>query len=489
MSDTAKPSAQPPSEPSSHSASSPASQSASPSAHQPPRPPSPPPGSPPPKRGGIGRLIIIVILLILIVLVVLHVVRQRQPKRTASAQVVTVSKATLGQMPETLSALGTVTPIATVTVLPQLSGYLTSVPYTEGEDVKKGQLLAQIDDRQYQISKQQEEAQLAKDKAALAQARSDLARYQQLSQQKSIAEQTFVDQQFLVQQDEAAVKSDIAAIAQYNLDIEYCHITSPVSGRVGLRLVDPGNYVTASSTTGIAVVTTMQPTTVEFAVPQDSLGKVLQRFNTGEKLPVTAYSSDNSRQIETGALYAISNQMTTSTGTVTLRASFPNADNALFPNEFVNVKLLVDTLQNAVLVPTPAVQSGAPGNYVYLVNQDSTVSVHKVTIGPSDGAHTVIASGLSEGDTVVTDGMDRLSDGAKIRAAAARPASGASGASVAAAASAASGSAPGSEPEASPGETVNGAVSASAASGASGASGTHAHRHHAASDASASQAS
>ncbi|WP_118182672.1 efflux RND transporter periplasmic adaptor subunit [Paraburkholderia phosphatilytica] len=454
MSDTTRPSAQPPSPSSSepHRSSSP--------------PPSPPSGQPPAKRRHTGRWVLIIIVLILIVLVVLHILRQRQPKRTAAVQVVTVSKAALGAMPETLSALGTVTPVATVTVLPQLSGYLTSVPYTEGEDVKKGQLLAQIDDRQYQISRQQEEAQLAKDKAALGQAHSDLARYQQLSQQKSIAEQTYVDQQFTVQQDEAAVKADMAAIAQYNLDIEYCHITSPVSGRVGLRLVDPGNYVTASSTTGIAVVTTMQPTTVEFAVPQDSLGKVLARFNTGAKLAVTAYSSDNSRQIETGTLYAISNQMTTSTGTVTLRASFPNADNALFPNEFVNVKLLVDTMQNAVLVPTPAVQSGAPGNYVYLVNPDSTVSVHKVTIGPSDGTHTVIASGLNEGDTVVTDGMDRLSDGAKIRAAAARPASGAAGAS---------------------GAAEGGASEAAEASGASGA---HAHRGHAASGAAAaSQAS
>ena len=191
--------------------------------------------------------------------------------------------------------------------------------------------------------------------------------------------------------------------------------------------------MTASSSPGIVVITTMKPTTVQFTVPQDSLASVLQRLNTGANLPVTAYSSDNSKQIATGTLYAVSNQMATGTGTVTLRATFANDDEALFPNEFVNIKLLVDTMQNAVLVPTPAVQTGAPGDYVYLVNANNTVSVHKVTLGPSDGKNTVIASGLAAGNTVVTDGMDRLSDGAQIKAAPAQ-AAGASGASGAAAA-------------------------------------------------------
>jgi multidrug efflux system membrane fusion protein len=405
-----------------------------------------------PKRSRRGLILFAVIVLVLIAVVVVHVLRQKKPVRAPAAQVVTTATATLGSMPETLSELGTVTPVATVTVLPQLSGYLTAVGYHEGQDVQKGQFLAQIDPRQYEIDKQQAEAQLAKDRAALAQARSDLARFTQLNEHKSIAEQTFVDQQFLVQQDEAAVKSDLANIAQFDLDLAYCHITAPVSGRVGLRLVDPGNYVTASSSPGIVVITTMKPTTVQFTVPQDSLASVLQRMGTGANLPVTAYSSDNSRQIATGMLYAVSNQMATATGTVTLRATFANDDEALFPNEFVNIKLLVDTLQNAVLVPTPAVQTGAPGDYVYLVNANNTVSVHKVTLGPSDGKNTVIASGLSAGNIVVTDGTDRLSDGAPIKAAPARAASGASGAS------AASGSEAGSE-----------------ASEAGAASGAHAH--------------
>ncbi|WP_233833850.1 efflux RND transporter periplasmic adaptor subunit [Paraburkholderia sp. ZP32-5] len=393
--------------------------------------------SPPPKRSRRGLIVVAIILLVLIVLVVAHVLTRKKPARENPAIVVTVTRATTGSMPVTLSELGTVTPTATVTVLPQLSGYLTEVGYHEGQEVQKGQFLAQIDPRQYQISKQQAEATLAKDRASLAQARADLERYTQLNERKSIAQQTFADQQFLVQQDEAAVKSDLANIAQFDLDLAYCRITAPIAGKVGLRLVDPGNYVTASSTTGIVVITTVKPTTVQFTVPQDSLASIVQRLNTGAKLPVTAYSSDNAREIATGTLYAVSNQMATATGTVTLRATFANDDEALFPNEFVNVKLLVDTMQNAVLVPTAAVQTGAPGDFVYLVNSNSTVSVHKVKPGPSDGKNTVILSGLAEGNEVVTDGMDRLSDGAKIQPASAKAAAAAAaGVSSASAASA-----------------------------------------------------
>ncbi|NLP63520.1 efflux RND transporter periplasmic adaptor subunit [Paraburkholderia sacchari] len=394
---------------------------AAPQAPTPPTPPTPkaPDAPPPPKRR--GRWILALAVLVLVALVVMHVLRGKKPEHGAVAQVVTVAPATLGSMPVTLDALGTVTPVATVTVLPQLSGYLTEVGYREGQEVVKGQFLAQIDPRQYEISKEQAEAQLAKDRALLAQARADLARYTQLHEKQSVAEQTYTDQKFLVAQDEAAVKADLANIKQFELDLAYCHITAPVSGRVGLRLVDPGNYVTASSSTGIAVITQMKPTTVQFTVPQNSLSSVLQRVNAGAKLPVTIYSSDNTRQLATGTLYAISNQMATATGTVTLRASVPNDDEALFPNEFVNVRLLVDTMENAVLVPAPAVQNGAPGDYVYLVNADNTVSVHKVTLGPGDGKHTVIVAGLAAGQRVVTDGLDRLNDGAKIQPSEAKP--------------------------------------------------------------------
>ena len=358
----------------------------------------------------------------LIILVLVHLLAGKPAARAPAPQVVKVARASSGDMPVILAELGTVSPVATVTVLPQLSGYLTQVGYREGQNVAKGQFLAQIDPRQYEIDLQQAQAQLLKDQAVLAQARSDLARYEQLRAQKAIAEQTVIDEEFTVKQDEAQVKTDEANIAQDKLDLVYCHITAPVAGRVGLRLVDPGNYVTASSSSGIVVITTMKPMTVEFTVAQNDLDKVIQRFQSGATLTVTAYSSDNTRKIAAGTLYAISNQMATSTGTVTLRATFPNDDEALFPSEFVNVKMLVDTLNQAVLVPTPAVLSGAPGDYVYLVNSDDTVSVRKITLGPSDGTNTVILSGLSIGDTVVIDGTDRLSNGAKISIA---PASGA----------------------------------------------------------------
>jgi multidrug efflux system membrane fusion protein len=372
-----------------------------------------------------GRWIIGALVAVLIIFIIWHILAQKKPARAAPPQVVKVAKAVLGDMPETLSELGTVAPVATVTVLPQLSGYLTEVGYKEGQDVKKGQFLAQIDPRQYEIDLQQAQAALLKDQASLDQAHSDLARYHQLQAQKAIAEQTVTDQESTVKQDEAQVESDRANIAQFKLDLIYCHITAPVAGRVGLRLIDPGNYVTASSSPGIVVITTMKPTTVEFTVAQNDVAKVIERVNSGAQLPVTAYTSDNNQEITTGTLYALSNQMATSTGTVTLRAKFENDDEALFPNEFVNIKILVDTLTQVVLVPTPAVLSGAPGDYVYRVNANKTVSVQKVTLGASDGRNTAILSGLTAGDTVVVDGTDRLSDGAQISiSTAAAPAAG-----------------------------------------------------------------
>jgi multidrug efflux system membrane fusion protein len=408
------------------------------------------------KRVGFRRTgwVLALVAAVLILVVLVHLIKRKPPPKGAAPQAVKVAQATIGDMQETLTELGTVTPTSTVNVLPQLSGYLTQVGYREGQDVAKGQFLAQIDPRQYEIDLRQQEAALGKDQATLDQARSDLSRYQQLREQKAIAEQTVADQEFLVKQDAAQVQSDRAQIAQYQLDLVYCHITAPVAGRVGLRLVDPGNYVTASSSPGIVVITTMKPTTVEFTVAQNDLGRVIDRERSGAKLPVTAYSSDNSREIATGTLYALANQMATSTGTVTLRATFPNADEALFPNEFVNVKMLVDTLHAAVLVPNPAVLSGAPGDYVYLVNADHTVAVHKVTLGPSDGQHTAIVSGLAAGDTVVIDGTDRLNDGAKI--------------SVAPAASSATGAA-----SATSAPHAAGARHRSASAASAGASGQH----------------
>jgi multidrug efflux system membrane fusion protein len=325
-------------------------------------------------------------------------------------------------MPVTLEALGTVTPEATVTVLPQLSGYLTQVGFTEGQDVTAGEFLAQIDPRPYQVQLEQYQAQQAKDAATLAQAKSDFARYATLQSQNSISAQQVADQKFLVMQDAATVQVDQANIDTARLDLEYCHITAPVAGKVGLRLVDVGNYVTSGSTTGIAVITTMSPMTVIFSVPQTELAPILARLQAGASLTASAYSSDDTTKIADGTLTAVSNQAATGTGTVNLRAQFANTDEALFPNEFVNIHLLVDTLKNATLVPSPAVQSGAPGSYVYVVNADNTVSVTTVTTGVTDGTNTVITKGLSPGDVVVTDGVDRLSDGMKVTIAGPAPA-------------------------------------------------------------------
>jgi membrane fusion protein, multidrug efflux system len=366
------------------------------------------------------RWIVASAVLILIAVVLWQKLAQRPQARAAAPQIVRVAQATHGDMPVILNELGTVTPTATVTVMPNqaVSGYLTDVPFQEGQDVEKGQLLAQIDPRPFQTALDQATGTLQRDQGILHEAQMDLERFQKLVKLDSIARQQAEDQAYVVLQDEGTVKLDQAAVETAKLNLSYCRITSPVAGRVGLRLVDPGNYISGSSSTGVAVVTTIKPTTVEFTVAQNDLQKVVERFRTpGVKLPVMAYTSDGSKQLATGTLYAINNQMTTSTGTVTLRATFANDDEALFPNEFVNVQLLVDTLHQAVLVPTAAVLSGAPGNYVYLVNKDDTASVHKVTLGPSDGKNTVIVSDLKAGDGVVIDGTDRLSDGAKIKVA------------------------------------------------------------------------
>ena len=354
-----------------------------------------------------------------------HVLQRKPATRTATAQIVKVAPASQGDMPVVLNELGTVVPTATVTVMPNqaVSGYLTEVPFEEGQDVQKGDLLAQIDPRPYQAALDQATGTLERDKGILEEAKMDLARYQKLVSQDSIARQQEEDQIYVVHQDEGTVKLDEAAVETAKLNLSYCRITAPIAGRAGLRLVDPGNYITGSSSTGVAVITTIKPTTVQFTIAQNDLEKVASRYRTpGVKLDVTAYSSDNSRKIADGTLYAINNQIAVSTGTVMLRARFANDDEALFPNEFVNVRLLVDTLHQAVLVPTASVLSGAPGNYVYLVSADkNSVSVHKVTPGQSDGQNTVITDGLKAGDTVVVDGTDRLSDGAKIKVAPAQP--------------------------------------------------------------------
>jgi membrane fusion protein, multidrug efflux system len=345
-----------------------------------------------------------------------------------ATQSVGASTVVTNNVPVIVNALGTVTPIATVTVQSQISGYLTKVAFTEGDTVQKGQLLAQIDDRPYAILKAQYEGQLAHDQGLLSQAQMDLKRYQTLAAQNSIAKQQAEDQVFIVQQYQGTVKQDQSLIDAQTLNIAYCHIVSPVTGRIGLRLVDPGNYVQPSSATGLAVVTELQPITVIFSIPEDDLPDVMPQLNGGTKLQVTVFDRANVKQLAVGSVIAVDSQIDTTTGTVRVRAQFDNADNALFPNQFVNVQLLVKTLASALTVPTAAIQRGSPGaspsgamgTFVYLVNGDDTVSVRQITVGPTyvdpkSGSMTTVDSGLSAGDKVVTDGADRLRDGLHVR--------------------------------------------------------------------------
>ena len=365
------------------------------------------------QRRGKKRWVLFICLLLLLAFIWYRHSGTHKPAARAP-QAVGVATAAYGAMPEVLDELGTVTPIATVTLLPQISGYLTKVAYTEGQNVTAGQFLAQIDPRPYRIALEQYQAQLARDSAVLAQARSDYTRYKILGAQDSISRQQVADQGYLVAQDLAATKVDQANIDSEKLNLSYCRITAPVSGRIGLRLIDPGNYVTAGSTTGLAIITTIAPTTVEFSVAQNNLAPVLARLGQGAKLRATAYSSDDTTKLATGTLIAVDNVMDTSTGMVKLRARFANKNGVLFPNEFVNIHLLVNTLRHATLVPAPAVQNGAPGSYVYVVDAQDIVHVQPVTTGPSDGTDIVILKGITPGQRVVTDGVDRLSDGMKV---------------------------------------------------------------------------
>ena len=376
-------------------------------------------------RIGIG--LIVVAALGLGIYQIAHSVRPTPPaggRFQGGVQSVGAATAALNNVPVYVDALGTVTPVATVTVQSQISGYLTQVPFKEGQMVQKGQLLAQIDDRPYVILKAQYEGQLAHDRGLLAQAQMDLKRYQTLAKQNSIALQQAEDQVFIVQQYHGTVKQDQALIDAQTLNIAYCHIVSPVSGRIGLRLVDPGNYVQSATATGIAVVTSLQPITVIFSVPEDDLPEIMPQLAAGNKLQVAAFDRSNVKQLAVGTVSAVDSQIDTTTGTVKVRAQFDNTDNALFPNQFVNARLLVKTLQNAVTVPTAAVQLGAPGatpggamgSYVYLINSNNTVSVRQIKTGPAymtaqNVSMTTVTSGLAAGDRVVTDGADRLRDG------------------------------------------------------------------------------
>jgi len=327
---------------------------------------------------------------------------------------VAVATAQKGDMPIIFNALGTVTSLATVTVKTQINGQLSLVAFQEGQLVHQGDLLAVIDPRPYQAALDQAQGNLLHDQALLTNAEVDLKRYRTLVAQDSIATQQLDTQAALVRQYQGTVRADQATVDNAKLNLTYCHITSPITGRVGLRQIDQGNYVQTSDANGLVVITQVQPITVIFTLPEDNLQAVLKQLRAGATLKVTAFDRSQSTQLAIGNLMTIDNQIDVTTGTFKLRALFDNPDETLFPNQFVNVELLVNTEHDVVLVPSSAIQRGAPGTFVYAVEPDSTVKVEAVKLGASANDQVAIASGLDVGARVVVDGADKLRDGAKV---------------------------------------------------------------------------
>ncbi|HWC95608.1 MAG TPA: MdtA/MuxA family multidrug efflux RND transporter periplasmic adaptor subunit [Candidatus Sulfopaludibacter sp.] len=323
-------------------------------------------------------------------------------------------KATRGNIGVYLDGLGSVTPIYTVTVKSRVDGQLMAINYKEGDVVQKGQPLIELDPRPFEVALEQAEGQLARDKALLNNARVDLTRYQTLLSQNAIPEQQLSTQKALVEQYEGTIKTDQGAIDSAKLNITYCHITAPITGKVGLRLVDPGNIVHASDQTGLLVITQMEPISVIFPIAEDHLSPVAKRHRAGQKLTVEAWDRDKTNKIATGALETLDNQIDQTTGTLKLRALFDNKDNALYPNQFVNARLLVEEKRGVVLLPTAAIQRTSATIYVWMLKPDSTVTVRNITVGTTEGDQTEITSGLAAGDSVIMTGVDKLNEGSKV---------------------------------------------------------------------------
>ena len=327
---------------------------------------------------------------------------------------VVAAPARKGNIDVRIDALGTVTPRNMVVVHSRVDGQLLGVGFREGQEVKKGEMLAQIDPRPFEVQLTQALGQMARDQAQLKNAQVDLERYRTLLTQDSISKQQVDTQEALVRQYQGAVQSDQGAIDNAKLQITYARIVAPISGRVGLRQVDPGNMVHASDSNGLVTITQVQPITVIYPVPEDNVPRIVKRVQSGQEVAVEAFDRSGKNKLATGRLLTFDNQIDTATGTVKLKAEFPNQDAALFPNQFVNVRMAVETRQDVTLVPSAAIQRGAPGTFVFLVKQDQSVGMTPVKLGATEGENTEVQSGVDPGNLVVVDGADKLRDGSKV---------------------------------------------------------------------------